>query len=195
MWKSRTKEDLVIEVWEALDCESVGAREIVAIENEVRAAFGENALDMPMRTARMLADEGAELRHSEILELDVRRRTDNPFQHFFKTIFTAPVLTETLASIRKIDDLRRRLESEGEKALARSLRDTAVAAKDRCREAADRKGSSSQVRAEAAESAEWIRIWLESPDVFENWIALRLSSQDFTTRFPEPQSKETDQPF
>ncbi len=32
MWQSRTKIDLVIEVWEKLDCESVGAKEIEAVE-------------------------------------------------------------------------------------------------------------------------------------------------------------------
>lgn len=36
MWNSRTKIDLIIEVWEKLDCESVGAREIEAIETVVR---------------------------------------------------------------------------------------------------------------------------------------------------------------
>jgi len=32
MWLSRNKNDLIIEVWEKLDCENVGAAEIEAIE-------------------------------------------------------------------------------------------------------------------------------------------------------------------
>ena len=32
MWKSRNKTELIIEVWEKLDCEDVGAAEIEAIE-------------------------------------------------------------------------------------------------------------------------------------------------------------------
>jgi len=67
MWKSRTKNDLMIEVWEALDCENVGAEEIVAIEQAVREQFGASAVGSPMAIARLLADEGAELRHSEIM--------------------------------------------------------------------------------------------------------------------------------
>ncbi len=63
MYKSRTKTDLIIEVWEALDCESVGAKEIIAIEEAVREQFGQNAVESPMILARLLADEGAELRH------------------------------------------------------------------------------------------------------------------------------------
>jgi len=47
MLKSRTKNDLMIEVWEALDCENIGAKEIIAIENAVRERFGEAAVDSP----------------------------------------------------------------------------------------------------------------------------------------------------
>lgn len=195
MWKSRTKEDLIIEVWEALDCESVGEREIVAIENEVRERFGDNAVDLPMRTARLLADEGAELRHSEILEIDVKRRTGNPFEKFFRTIFTTTELTVTLESIRRVDDLRRRSEAEGDKGVSRSLRETAIAAKERCKKALESASLEPRMRAEAAESAQWIQIWLESPEVFEHWIALRIASEEFASRFPERQETKEDQPF
>ena len=35
MFESRNKLDLIIEVWEKLDCESVGAKEMIAIRNAV----------------------------------------------------------------------------------------------------------------------------------------------------------------
>ena len=54
MWTSRTKQDLIIEVWEKLDCESVGAAEIEAIEEAVRARYGEAAVESPMHIARRL---------------------------------------------------------------------------------------------------------------------------------------------
>jgi hypothetical protein len=79
MWKSRNKTDLIIEVWEKLDCESVGAAEIEAIETAVHDRFGSAAVESPMITARLLADEGAELRHSEIMELYLRRQSDEPY--------------------------------------------------------------------------------------------------------------------
>src|ERR1700755_3324433 len=78
-WKSRAKDDLIIEVWEHLDCESVGAREILAIEQAVHERFGDGAVDNPMIVARLLADEGAELRHPEIMELYVKYQESNPY--------------------------------------------------------------------------------------------------------------------
>src|SRR4028118_536044 len=85
-WKSRTKYDLIMEVWEALDCESIGRAELEAIEEAVRGRFGEGALETPMTLARMLADEGAELRHHEILALDVERRTEDAYGAAFRNL-------------------------------------------------------------------------------------------------------------
>jgi hypothetical protein len=79
MWNARNKNDLIIEVWEKLDCESVGADEIRAIEIAVEDVFGKPAVDPPMMIARLLADEGAELRHSEIMALHVERAEDRPY--------------------------------------------------------------------------------------------------------------------
>ena len=70
----------MIEVWERLDCESVGAEEIIAIEKSVLDRFGKSAVDSPMVIARLLADEGAVLRHSEIMELYVERNSDRPYE-------------------------------------------------------------------------------------------------------------------
>ena len=49
----------MLEVWEKLDCESIGEREITAIEDVVRDIYGKNAVDSPMIIARLLANEGA----------------------------------------------------------------------------------------------------------------------------------------
>jgi hypothetical protein len=38
-------------------------------------------------------------------------------------------------------------------------------------------------RAEKQEIAEWFTIWLQNPEVFENWIMLRQKSSDFIERF------------
>jgi hypothetical protein len=40
-------------------------------------------------------------------------------------------------------------------------------------------------RAEKAEIAEWFTIWLQSPEVFDNWIVLRQYSKDFKEKFGE----------
>src|SRR6187549_2262229 len=102
MWQARTKDDLIIEVWEKLDCESVGAAEIEAIETVVREQYGDAAVDSPMIIARLLADEGAYLRHSEIMTLYVDRASDRPYDPVFRNILNIDSLAAAESTIRRL---------------------------------------------------------------------------------------------
>ena len=185
MWKSRTKTDLIIEVWEALDCESVGAREIIAIEKAVRDEFGEGAVESPMIMARLLADEGAELRHSEIMELYVERRTESPYAHMFRNILKFADFQQAAVSIRNLENLRKKFLRENDKEGLRLVRETGFKGKQRAQMIAGNEKVESKKRAEKAEIAEWFSIWLQNPEIFENWVALRQNSKDFREKFRE----------
>lgn len=183
MWKSRTKTDLIIEIWEALDCESVGAKEIIAIEIAVGEHFGKNAVDSPMILARLLADEGAELRHSEIMELDVLRRLESPYDAMFRNILKFADFKQTVVSIRNLENLRRKFLTENDREGLRLVRETGIKGKDRASMIAKNPKVEEKKRAEKAEIAEWFTIWLQSPEIFENWIGLRQMSKDFKEKF------------
>ncbi|HEX8737705.1 MAG TPA: hypothetical protein VF721_20400 [Pyrinomonadaceae bacterium] len=185
MWKSRTKNDLIIEVWEALDCESVGARELTAIETAVRERFGQSAVDSPMKMARLLADEGAELRHSEIMQLDVERRLESPYDAMFRNILKFSDFRQTLVSIRQLENLRRKFLAENDKEGLRLVRETARRGKARAQMIAGNEKVEAGKRAEKAEIAEWFTIWLQSPEIFENWVGLRQNSKDFKEKFKQ----------
>src|SRR3982750_2633946 len=115
MWQSRTKKDLIIEVWEKLDCESIGAKEIEAIEIVVREKYGHGAVESPMRIARLLADEGAELRHAEIMELDVQRRMESPYDAIFRNVLKFADFKQAVISIRRLENLRKKFAAENDK--------------------------------------------------------------------------------
>lgn len=183
MFTSRTKQDLIIEVWEKLDCESVGAEEIEAVENAVRDRFGPNAVDGPMIIARLLADEGAELRHAEILELDVKRRLESPYDAMFRNILKFSDFKQTLGSIRRLENLRQKFLSDNDREGLRRVRETGIKGRNRALMIAGNERVDRRKRLEKAEIAEWFRLYLESPDVFENWIRLRQNSKDFKEKF------------
>jgi hypothetical protein len=183
MYKSRTKNDLIIEVWEALDCESIGAKEIIAIEEAVRARFGASAVDTPMKIARLLADEGAELRHAEILELDVKRRLESPYDAMFRNILKFSDFKQTITSIRNLENLRQKFMRENDKDGLRLVRETALKGKNRAQMIGKNTKVDEKKRAEKAEISEWFTIWLQSPEIFENWIVLRQNSKNFKEQF------------
>ncbi len=183
MWESRTKKDLIIEVWEKLDCESVGREEIEAIEIVVLERFGKSALEGPMIVARQLADEGAELRHAEILKLDVERRVDKPYAPMFRNILKIESLEQTLASIYQLENLRKKFLSEGDKEGLRLVRETVLNGKVSTQEIANNQNLESETRVLNSEISEWLTIWLGSPEVFESWVKLRQNSTDFQEKF------------
>jgi hypothetical protein len=183
MWKSRNKTDLIIEVWEKLDCESVGAAEIEAIETAVRARFGEAAVDSPMALARMLADEGAHLRHSEIMNLWIERQSDRPYDAAFRNILDLSDMKAARRSIINLENLRRKFAAEGDREGIRRLRQQVIEAKDEASKIAGNHKRGPETRRLNKEIAQWLTLWLQSPELFENWLKLRRTAADFKAVF------------
>ncbi|MGD9561853.1 MAG: hypothetical protein AB7F88_06505 [Pyrinomonadaceae bacterium] len=184
MFAAKNKVDLMIEVWEKLDCESVGSDEVVAIETALVEHFGNAAVDSPMTIARLLADEGAVLRHSEIMKLYVERNSDRPYEPAFRNILNIGELCEAAASLRRLENLRRKYTAEGDKEGLRLIREKGRAGRAEALERAKDKKRNAEDRSRYAEIAEWLTLWMQSPEMFEGWIDLRLSSADFKERFP-----------
>ena len=190
-WQARTKRELMIEVWEHLDCESVGAKELEAVREAVRERFGEGAVESPARTARVLADEGAELRHAEVLEMDARWRTQDPYEAAFRNVLKFSTFEEAAASIRRLDNLRKQFRRKGDKGGLRRVHETVLKGKQRAQMIARNQSVNERKRAEKAEMAEWFTVWLNQPEIFEDWLALRLTSKDFRARFSEEEQSES----
>lgn len=185
MWESRNKTDLIIEVWEKLDCESVGATEIESIETVVREQFGASAVDSPMVLARMLADEGAELRHSEIMNLWVERQSDRPYDAVFRNLLDLSDLSSALRSIRKLENLRRKFATDNDREGMRRLRQQVIEAKEDAMKNSGSKKKSADAKRMNNEIAQWLTLWLQSPELFENWLKLRRGTADFRAAFGE----------
>src|SRR3954462_14980450 len=184
-WKARTKHDLMIEVWEHLDCETVGAAELETIQTVVRDRFGEGAVESPATVARLLADEGAELRHAEVLELDTRHRAADPYEAMFRNVLKFSTFAQAAASIKNLENLRRQFARTKDREGLRRLHEVALKGKQRAQMIARNRNVDEKKRAEKAEIAEWFSVWLKQPEIFKDWLELRQRSKDFRERFKE----------
>jgi hypothetical protein len=180
VWKAKTKNDLIIEVWEKLDCESIGELEITAIEEVVRDIFGKNAVDSPMIIARLLADEGAELRHSEIMNLHIKRFPSTIYDAMFRNVLSFESFSQTISNVRQLENLRRKFTAENDKEGLRILREKVVKSKETLLE------SNAKTNIELAN---WLTIWLQTPEMFETWTTLRMKSEDFQANFSREQTR------
>ena len=204
-WRARTIPDLIIEVWEALDCESVGARELEQIQQALREKFGEGAWESPASIARTVADEGAVLRHPEIFNCDLKWRRQEMEKGSFQGGLNFGDLASAFESVVKIEEKRLQLQTElhrgtGEKgkgeretnnraAGSRELRDIVTAVREELLLRSRSKILDDGQRQEAKEISEWLVVWLQAPELFSDWLDLRRRSPEFRRRFKTEDSR------
>ena len=183
MWQARNKQDLMIEVWEKLDCESVGAAEIEAIEVVVREQYGDAAVDSPMVIARLLADEGAELRHAEIMSLYVERASDRPYDAAFRSVIRIDDLQSAERTIRDLENLRRKYKADNDKEGLSYILEVARQARQTAANLSESSKIDPAKRELNAEIRQWLVVWIQTPEVFDDWLALRKRAADFISKF------------
>ena len=71
---NREKRELIVETWTKLGHAPVTARMLSRIQRALARQFGIDTTDSPASIARVLADEGAELRHPDVIEFDAQWR-------------------------------------------------------------------------------------------------------------------------
>jgi hypothetical protein len=174
--RANTKRGLMVEVWE--------------IQRSVRSRFGQGADESPAGIARVLADEGAELRHPEVIEFDARWREakieseSGEFKGVEDLLTGRPLrLRKAEALIKKLEKLRRSSSESGNQTTARQARDMAVSARQTAELLAKDRKLSQTERAEQAEIAEWLKVWIQTPSLFSDWLDLRRRSPEFQKKF------------
>ena len=182
-WQARTRQELIIEVWEALDCESVGERELLAIQEELRTALGAGAVVSPAAIAREVADEGAMLRHPEVLHCDTKWRERQSVQSTFAEELDFASLTTTAASLAALEKLRCTAEAGGDNQKLKRLRDLVGQRRQEAQRIARSKILPDNERAVAREIALWLAVWLQQSDLFSDWLNLRQRTPEYQQRF------------
>jgi len=167
-----TREAFIVEVWEGSGKEVIGADELTAIQDAVVEKFGSAATPSPALIARVLADEGARLAHPQILQADSRWRE----QHFF---FTSDNLVfDTLNSALAFIDKVQQSDATQER-----LRLSVQQVKTELDALAASQTVTLKHRELAREVSQWLTIWLQNPQIFAEWLALRQSTAEFQELF------------
>ena len=184
-WSARNKRDLIIEVWECLDCESVGAAELEQIQQALTEKFGAGALTSPASIARTVADEGAVLRHPEVFQCDVKWRERNLKKWEFRERLDFSNLSSAFESVVKLEERRLQLQVDNKTTGLKELRDIVTAARKDSLLQARSKILDDRGRGQLKEISEWLTVWLQAPELFSDWLDLRRRSPEYKKKFPE----------
>jgi hypothetical protein len=188
--EARTRNELTIEVWIGLGRAAVGEGELREIQLAIAKRFGEAAVFSPAAIARLLADEGADLRHPEIIEFDARWRQAQiekevaDFSVFDRFDMAKPLrLKQAEALVKKLEQLRKKFERAGDAQALGRLRDEVVNARKTVQSLVKSEKLSERIREEQNEITEWLAVWIRTPALFAEWLELRKRSADFQQRF------------
>jgi hypothetical protein len=184
-WSARNKRDLIIEVWEYLDCESVGASELEQIQQALTERFGAGALMSPASIARTVADEGAVLRHPEVFQCDRNWRERILKRREFRQVLDFSNFEAALESVVKLEERRLQLQLDNEATSLKELREVVAAIRKDSLLQARSKMLDRSMRDQLKEISEWLTVWLQSPELFSDWLDLRRRSPEYKKKFPE----------
>jgi hypothetical protein len=187
-----TKRDVIVATWAALNRPSVGAKELRAVQKALRQQFGEANVASPAAIARVLADEGAELRHPQVIECDATWRESqihkkakrfSSLEHF---VSDEPLTLEAAAAMLiELENLRARFALAEDIDAWEELRSFATDARLRAETWAKDRTCEPRTRATQKEILEWIKVWLQTPALFADWVELRRRSPEFRRKFVE----------
>ena len=180
---------LVVTCWEQLNRPAVSARVITTIRKQLTKQFRAHTGTSPAVIARILADEGADLRHPEIIESDAAWREamlDEATKEFAQIQLAPEQLTDLLAAeelIRRLEAMRQKLEREQNKDGLAQLKSLAIQARQAAASIAGN-ANDAQLHRTQTEIAEWLKVWLQTPNLFRDWLELRQRSEEFRANFP-----------
>jgi hypothetical protein len=170
-----TKYQIIVDVWERMEKDVVGAPELELIQQALAVRFG--TFVSLASIARTLADHGAPLGHPDVLAADLtwRERTSllTPEDLTFGSLEAATALIEKLEGLRQ--------NFENDRPMLEHLRQSVQQIKNELDvlAASDRFGQNVLAR----EVGQWLTIWLQNPQIFPEWLALRRNTPEFRERF------------
>ena len=138
--------------------------------------MGAPELASPAQIARTLADLGAQLRHPEVLNADLEWRRSQVETLFESLENDFGTITAAIKSMDRLNTRRLRLLKSEDPDGVQTLREYVLEIKRELIE------WPSQL---AREVVEWLTLWLQNPEVFCDWLSLRLRSPEFVSKFGE----------
>jgi hypothetical protein len=183
------RRELIVSTWRALGETSAGAAELIAIQKAFAAVVGEDQIPSPASIARELAQEGAELRHPEVIECDAAwrgvrwEREAGKFKRLDDLVSGGPLtLARAEELLAELDRLRHEFASKNDDEGLARLKEFAVSVQERAQNLA-KSGFEATALAEQTEIAAWFKVWIQTPAIFSDWLELRKRSAEFGRKF------------
>jgi hypothetical protein len=92
-------------------------------------------------------------------------------------------LEEAESSLRQIDRLYREFQRAGDQKGIRFARQAALRLKRQTTALSQSPKLTPAQRSEMGEAAQWLNVWLQTPNIFDQWLELRKATAEFKMLF------------
>ena len=174
------KKQIILEYCRAKALERVGPEDIRAIENELNARLSSNRKTSPSYIASVLREAG---KNVEYYDRFAAPSMEEPYASRLRNLLQFHDFESAEASLRKLDEIYREYRAASDRIGMGLVRSLLQKGKLRAGSLATNPRVSPDKRAEKQEIATWFRIWLETPDLFFDWLELRKASEEFCRLF------------
>ncbi|MGH9357438.1 MAG: hypothetical protein ACRD10_15035 [Terriglobia bacterium] len=175
--RSLTKKQMILDYCEERQLKNAGVAEIHAIREQLALHFEKISSEY---IARVLQGAGVAIgyqsRYSE-------PAVPEPYASSLKGKLKFGDFEEAEASIRFLDEAFRAYERAGDRTGANLARSILLKGRLRAEALAVSSKVHAQKRSEKAEIAHWFAVWLQTPQLFFDWLELRKHSEDFQRAF------------
>ncbi len=180
MAKNHSKKQLILESCERARLERIGAREIRAIEADLRRHLGSANHVSPSYIANVLRRAGKRVEYNDPF---VDPWMEEPYASRLNGVLKFGDLRSAEDSLRKLDVIYRHYREVADREGTSLIRSLVLKGKERAQSLASSPRVNPQKRREKEEIAFWFTVWVDNVDLFFDWLEIRKQSEDFKQRF------------
>ena len=175
-----TKKQLILDCFRTHRWERVGREEISTLEAELRRALGLAGKTSFSYVANVLREAGVRVDYEDRY---VNPWMEEPYAGRLKGMLQFGDLAAAEVSLRQLDAIYREYLQAADRVGKQLVRSLIVKGKERAASLAASPRVGRERRQQKQEIATWFRVWLETPDLFFDWLELRKQSEEFLRLF------------
>jgi len=185
-----SKKQAILECRQKYCPERAGIRELRLIQRELGERLGGSSPPALSYIANVLRQAGTAVEYEDRY---VDPALPEPYASRLEGALRFNDLAAAEASLRALDSAYRNYESAADHAGSRLVRKLLLRGKQRAESLAANPRVRQEKRQEKREIATWFRVWLESPALFFDWLAVRKRTQEFRQLFADHEAASSDE--
>jgi len=176
---AKSKRQLILEYRQAQGLENAGAQEIRSIQAELgRLGVGQRPSLSYIANVLRQAGTRVDFNHRYVDPL-----MEEPYATRLAGLLQFRDLETAEGALHKLDEAYREYEKTSDRKGANFVRALALKGKQRAEGLAANPRVSPPRRLEKREIASWFRVWLQTPDIFFDWLEVRKGSEEYQVTF------------